>query len=255
MSHSKAAASPTNLDITLAGAPKTPPRGTKRAVEAGEDADTPNAMRRTVSLPQSFDMGDINLETTTEHMRAQTGRDLVYGLVPDNAIIKTKILHNKPKAKIDPNVILVTKDEDKGIVSVCWYTNWWQIGGEVAKVLNKRASGNGFGEDFKRFKARFPGGQWVGIDKDRLTHSLPYIQKPGWIATPDTCGSAGGVVGFIKEISIELLNRNLPMDYYLAEIEIPRAQVAKYKYKDVLGILTRSIAIDVTDETAQSQAS
>ena len=78
MSNSKAAASPVQtLEITLAGAPKTPPRGTKRAVEAGEDADTPNAMRRTVTLPQSFDMGTINLKTTTEHMRAQTGCDLV----------------------------------------------------------------------------------------------------------------------------------------------------------------------------------
>jgi hypothetical protein len=245
MSHSKAAASTAqNLEITLAGAPKTPPRGTKRSVEAGEDADTPHAMRRTVSLPQSFDMGDVNLKTTTEHMRAQTGRDLVYGLVPDNAIIKTKIMYNKSKAKIGSNVILLTKDEDKGIVSVCWYTNPWQIGGEVVKVLNKRASDNGSGEDFK---ARFPGGHWVGIDKDRLTYSLPYIQKLGWIATPDTCGSAAGVVDFIKELSIELLNSNLPMDYYLAEIEIPRAQVVKYKV--VLDILTRNIVIDVTDES------
>ena len=147
MPHSKAAASPVQtLEITLAGAPKTPPRGTKCAVEAGEDVDTPNAMRRTASLPQgfgmgtinrktttpnamrrtaslpqSFGMGTINLKTTTEHMRAQTGRDLVYGLVPDNAIIKTKILYNKHKAKISSNVILVTKDEDKGTISVCWY--------------------------------------------------------------------------------------------------------------------------------------
>ena len=69
MSHSKAAASPVqNLEITLA--PSTPKRGTKRGVEAGEDAETPNAMRRTVSLPQSFDMGTINLKTTTENMRA-----------------------------------------------------------------------------------------------------------------------------------------------------------------------------------------
>ena len=46
MSHSKAAASPVqNLEITLA--PSTPKRGTKRGVEAGEDAETPNAMRRT----------------------------------------------------------------------------------------------------------------------------------------------------------------------------------------------------------------
>jgi len=137
MPHSKAAASPVqNLEVTLA--PSTPKRGTKRGVEAGEDAETPNAMRRTVSLPQSFDMGTINLKTTTENMRAQTGRDLDYGLVPDNAIIKTKILYNKSKAKIGSNVIIVTKDEEKGIVSVCWYTNPWQIGGEVVKVLNKR---------------------------------------------------------------------------------------------------------------------
>ena len=42
--------------------------------------------------------------------------------------------------------------------------------------------------------------------------------------------------------------------YYLAKkIEIPRAQVAKYKV--VLGIPTRStIVIDATDETAQAQA-
>ena len=69
-------------------------------------------------------MGTINLKTTTEHMRALTGRDLVYGLVPDNAIMKTKIVfYNKPKAKIGSNTILVTKDEDKGVISVCWYTN------------------------------------------------------------------------------------------------------------------------------------
>ena len=37
------------------------------------------------------------------------------------------------------------------------------------------------------------------------------------------------------------------MDYYLAEIEIPRAQVVKYKV--VLDILTRNIVIDVTDES------
>ena len=214
MSHSKAAASPVQtLEITLAGAPKTPPRGTKRAVEEpGANADTPNAMRRTVSLPQSFDMGTINLKTTTEHMRAQTGRDLVYGLVPDNAIIKTKIRYNKPKAKIGSNAILVMQDEDKGIISVCWCTNPWQIGGEVVKALNKRASDMGFSEDFK---ARFPGGHWAGIDKDRLTYSPPYIQKLGWIATPGTCGSAGGAFDLIKDISIELLDSNLPMDYLL----------------------------------------
>ena len=50
-------------------------------------------MRRTASLPQSFDMDTINMKATTEHMRPQTGRDLVYGLVPDNAITKTKILY------------------------------------------------------------------------------------------------------------------------------------------------------------------
>ena len=80
MSHSKAAASPIKpLEITLAGPPKTPPRGTKRTVvqSGAQYADTPNAMRRPVSLPQSFDMVTINMKTTTEHMRVQTGRDLV----------------------------------------------------------------------------------------------------------------------------------------------------------------------------------
>ena len=89
-----------------------------------------------------------------------------------------------------------------------------------------------------------------GLDKDRLTYSLPYLQKLGWMATPDTCGSAEGDINFIKELSVEFLNSNLPMDYYLAEIEIPRAQLAKYKV--VLDILTRNIVIDVTDETAQA---
>jgi len=88
------------------------------------------------------------------------------------------------------------------------------------------------------------------LDKDRLTYSLPYLQKLGWMATPDTCGSAEGDISFIKELSVEFLNSNLPMDYYLAEIEIPRAQLAKYKV--VLDILTRNIVIDVTDETAQA---
>ena len=77
-------------------------------------------------------------------------------------------------------------------------TNLWQIGGEVVKVLNKRASDSGFGEDFK---ARFPGGHWVGIDKNHLTYSLPYLQQLGWIATPDTCGSAEGAVNFIKSVA------------------------------------------------------
>ena len=213
MSHSKTAAVPIQtLEITLAEPPETPPRGTKRnAAQSGaQDDDMPRIMHRSVSLPQSFDMGEINMKTTSEHMRAQMGRDLVYGLAPDNAVIKTKILYQKPKASIGSNVILLTKDEDKGIVSVCWYMNPWQIGGEVVKVLNKRASDSGFGEDFK---ARFPDAHWIGIDKDRLTYSLPYLQKLGWIATPDTCGSAEGVINFIKELSIKLLNSNLPMHY------------------------------------------
>ena len=46
------------------------------------------------------------------------------------------------------------------------------------------------------------------------------------------------MINFTKELSVELLNSNLPMDYYLAEIEIPRAQLAKYKV--VLGILPRA---------------
>ena len=123
MSHSKTAASPIQaLEITRAGPPETPPRGTKRTAEqtGAQDADTPNAMRRTVSLPQRFGMGTINMKTTAEHMRAQTGRDLVYGLVSDNAIIKTKTLYKKSKANIGSNVILITEDEDKGIISVCW---------------------------------------------------------------------------------------------------------------------------------------
>ena len=59
-------------------------------------------------------------------------------------------------------------------------------------------------------------------------------------------GSAEGTLNFIKELSLKVLTAHLPMNFILAEIEIPVAQLAKYKV--VLGILSRNVVIDATDE-------
>ena len=123
--------------------------------------------------------------------------------------------------------MLIAKDEDKSVVSVCFYKVPWQIDKQIATALNKVSKNKGLDGDMK---LRHPGLEWIGIDKSALTSHCDYVQKMGWVAT--TPGSGHGVtqlVGMVKGLSSELLTSRLPCDYYLGELTIPDNEKAKYQ--------------------------
>ena len=68
----------------------------------------------------------------------------------------------------------------------------------------------------------------------------------GWFATPDSTKGAMALQKLIKQISCEVLSSNMPMDFYLAEMNVP--DQAAEKTKVICDILSRNITIDVSVE-------
>ena len=89
--------------------------------------------------------------------------------------------------------------------------------GEVAKVKGFEGS----------MKKRHPGLECIGIDKGALTEDCDYLEKMGWVATPDSCHGAANLVSMAKKLSAELLTSHLPCDYYLGEIIVPAREKTK----------------------------
>ena len=87
---------------------------------------------------------------------------------------------------------------------------------------------------------------WIGIDESGLCKKTPYLTKMGWFATPDSTKGAMALQKLIKQISCEVLSSNMPMDFYLAEMNVPDQAVEKTKV--ICGILSRNITIDVSVE-------
>ena len=130
------------------------------------------------------------------------------------------------------------------------YTYPQQIGKEVINVLNAKAERDG---GASAPKDRWPGINWIGIDESGLCKKTPYLTKMGWFATPDTTKGAVALQKLIKQISCEVLSCNIPMDFYLAEMNVPDEAVGKTKM--ICDILSRKITIDVSaeDETEGTQ--
>ena len=101
-----------------------------------------------------------------------------------------------------------------------------QIGKKLVEALDEVAKVKGFEGTMKK---RHPGLEWIGIDKGSLTQDCDYVEKMGWVATPDSCHGAANLANMAKGLSAELLPSHLPCDYYLGEIIVPEHEKTKYQ--------------------------
>ena len=222
------------LELFTSPQPPASPTPSRRrgADEGGSACTTPArpskapALVRTHSLPEGFSMGDINMRATDNAVKEITGKDLPHGILPGKAVVKYQKDYSGGKRNAGSVVIMLAKGEDKSVQSVCFYTAPWQIGKKIVEALDEVAKVKG-GEG--NMKKRHPGLEWVGIDKSRLTENCDYIEKMGWVATPDSCHGAANLVNLVKKLSAELLTSHLPCDYYLGEIIVPEREKTKYQ--------------------------
>ena len=231
----------------------TPPRPSRRRADdedgtQGEDGETParprQAMRRTVTgLPEDFAMPQVSLKETDNQMEALTGKDLSPGIAP----LEAKVVYHKIYGGRKPNIgsasVVVSKDIHKAMLCLCFNTNPPEIGREVINVLNAKAEREGHPGTFK---ARLNGMEWIGVDPGGLTRKTTSLEKMGWMATPTTCKGAIAMMKLIKLLSAELLNANMPIDFYLCELTVAEGNIDKLKV--ILDILSRRITIDTTPE-------
>ena len=131
----------------------------------------------------------------------------------------------------------------KAAVCMCLHTYPQQIGKEVIKVLNAKAERDG---GAAAPKGRWIGINWIGIDESGLCKKTPYLTKMGWFATTDTAKGAVALQKLTKQISCEVLSSNMPLDFYLAEMNIPDQAIEKTKV--ICDVLSRNITIDVSVE-------
>ena len=68
----------------------------------------------------------------------------------------------------------------------------------------------------------------------------------GWFATPDTTKGAAALQKVIKQIPCDVLSSNMPMGFYLAEMNVPGAAIEKMKV--ICDVLSRKITIGVPVE-------
>ena len=110
-------------------------------------------------------------------------------------------------------------------------------------MLNVKAEREGFPGTLK---ACLIGMEWIGVDPGGLTRKTTSLEKMGWMATPTTCKGAMAMMKLIKLLSAELLNANMPIDFYLCELIVAEANVEKPKV--ILDIFSRRMTIDTTPE-------
>ena len=145
---------------------------------------------------------------------------------------------------IGPNVILLTKTQQHALVCACWYTVLEQLGGEVARVLSKKADDMGKATSFSE---RPKGFTWTGWDRTNLTRGEDAMRKAGWINTTKSAGSAEAAMDSVKQLGAELIRANLPMELYVVDMKVSGA-VATKKLKVKLPILQRNVSIDTSEE-------
>jgi hypothetical protein len=221
------------LELFTEEPPASPNTSRRRgANEGGSALTTPArpskapALARTISLPEGFSMGDVNMRGTEKSVKERTGKDLPRGILSPKAVLKFMQKYGGSKRNAGAVVLLIAKGEDKSIISVCFYTAPWQIGKKLVEAIDQVAKRKGFEGNMKK---RHPGLEWIGIDKGGLAQDSDYLEKMGWVATPDSCHGAENVVNMVKGLSAELLTSHLPCDYYLGEITVPELEKDKYQ--------------------------
>ena len=71
-------------------------------------------------------------------------------------------------------MILLTKTQQHALVCACWYTVLEQLGGEVVRVLSKKADDKGGATSFSE---RLKGFKWIGRNRSNLTRGEDAIRK------------------------------------------------------------------------------
>ena len=222
------------LELFTSPPPPASPTASRRrgADEGGSAYTTPArpskapAQARTISLPEGFSMGDINMRATEKAVKERTGKDLPRGILPAKAVVKFEKKYEGRKRNAGSVAMMLAKGEDKSVQSVCFYTAPWQIGKKLVEALDEVAKVKGFEGTMKK---RHPELEWIGIDKGSLTQDCDYVEKMGWVATPDSCHGAANLANMAKGLSAELLPSHLPCDYYLGEIIVPEHEKTKYQ--------------------------
>ena len=98
-----------------------------------------------MSSPRSstIDNGRVSTVATTARMAGQTGRDLPYGIIPNESSVKFNKRYEGSKLNLGYIAVLVVKDEDMALVSMSFKTVPWQIGKPVLEAMSKIAVAKG----------------------------------------------------------------------------------------------------------------
>ena len=116
---SSASSTTQTLEITVGPPPVTPQSNRSRSTRPGITPErVARAPRITYELPQEFDIGYVNKDATTASMSGETGRDLHYGVIPNESMAKFKKIYMGGKANLGHIVVLVVKDENMALVSI-----------------------------------------------------------------------------------------------------------------------------------------
>ena len=125
---------------TVTGPPVTPQSNRSRSARSGVTPErVARAPRTTYELPQEFDIGLVNKVATTASMSGETGRDLPYGVIPNESTAKFKKRYDGGKPNLGYLVVLVVQDEDMALVSMSFKTEPWQISKPVLEAMSKIA--------------------------------------------------------------------------------------------------------------------
>ena len=145
------------LELFIEEPPASPNTSRRRgANEGGSALTTPArpskapALARTISLPEGFSMGDVNMRGTEKSVKERTGKDLPRGILPAKAVLKFEKKYEGSKRNAGSVVLMLAKGEDKSVISVCFYTAPWQIGKKLVEAIDQVAKRKGFEGSMKK---------------------------------------------------------------------------------------------------------
>jgi len=180
----------------------TPPRARpRRAAEddTPHDRGRPRQAPRRDAHPEALNFGHIDVRAS-EELNGPSTFEGPRGMVPQNSHVLTKIAYAGRKDNIGSNVILLTKTQQHALVCACWYMVPEELGGEVVRVLSKKAGDKG---EATSFSERLKGFTWIGYDRNNLTRGEEAIRKAGWINTTTSAGSAEAAMASVKQLGAE----------------------------------------------------
>ena len=183
-----------------------------------DDCNTP--ARRTLARTVTLNMGDVDASAELDSDFGFQSRRSGGGLLPHGATIAmNKPFESDDGETADGDVVIVLGKKGDAITHMAFYTEPMEIGSALLEKLNKTSTDGDM-------KTRFPGIEWVGIDKTNKTARNNYGLKPrGWFANTATCGSSRAVYNLTKKFAKEILNADACVNFTLANIELTDSQI------------------------------